>query len=81
MRRNLKFPVYSNLPETHYGQEQSSSHNDSLISKKKAGYHRHGDTLPLCVLRLEARTYVSGEDAPVSASFLVDIPTGLGTAG
>ena len=48
---------------------------------RKAGYHRHGDTLPLCVLRLEARTYVSGEDAPVGASFLVDIPTGLGTAG
>ena len=46
---------------------------------RKAGYHRHGDTLPLCVLRLEARTYVSGEDAPVSASFWVDIPTGLGT--
>ena len=50
-------------------------------AKQKAGYHRYGDTLPLCVLRLEARTYVSGEDAPVSASFLIDIPTGLGTAG
>ena len=47
---------------------------------RKAGYRRHGDTLPLCVLRLEAQTYVSGEDAPVGASFLVDIPTGLGTA-
>ena len=49
-------------------------------AKQKAGYHPHVDTLPLLVLRLEARTYVSGEDAPVSASFLVDIPTGLGAA-
>ena len=64
----------------HIGGATKFAQSELDSAKQKAGYHRHGDTLPLCVLRLEARTYVSGEDAPVGASFLVDIPTGLGTA-
>ena len=59
-------------------------------SKQKAGYHRHGDTLPLLVYR----SAYSRRRPPVNKNVpkpffvknrvrmtLVDIPMGLGTAG
>ena len=47
-------------------------------AKQKAGCHRHDDTLPFTVII--TRTCAGGEDAPAGGAFLVDIPTGLGTA-
>ena len=43
--------VRSDYSQTRHIGGRPSSHNDNLISKKKAGYHRHGDTLPLFVYR------------------------------
>ena len=44
--------VRSDYPQTRHIGGRSSSHKANLDSaKQKAGYHRHGDTLPLLVYR------------------------------